>query len=50
MQGQEVQTHGTTTEDDETPAKKALEDAAVDTPPAPTKTKTRNAGSKGIEK
>ena len=50
MQGQEAQTQGTTTEDDETPAKKALEEAVVDTPTASIKTKTRNAGSKGIEK
>jgi hypothetical protein len=41
---------GTSTEEDETPAKKAPEETAVEPPSAPVKPKTRNAGIKGIEK
>ena len=50
MQGQEVQAQGTTTEEDETPAKKAPEETDDEPPSAPVKPKTRNAGIKGIEK
>ena len=52
IQGQEVQTQGsTTTDDDETPAKKTTEDEGEINPPAPVKAKLKpkSGGSKEIE-